>query len=93
MIYRDLPQERKQLAKGQIPELARDKFNRRKAGSFVKKMILITVKQIQDRITEQAVYDIKTTRLSDKENSAFHLFHFDHLGAAELIWQTAIVQS
>lgn len=62
MIYRDLPQERKQLAKGQIPELSRDEFSRRKASSFVKKMILIAVKQIEDRITEQAVHDIKQWR-------------------------------
>lgn len=75
MIYRDLPQERKQLAEGQIPELARHKFNRRKASSFVKKMILITVKQIEDGITVEAVYGTKTTGLCDKENNIFHENH------------------
>lgn len=45
-----------------MPELSRDEFSRRKASSFVKKMILIAVKQIEDRITEQAVHDIKQWR-------------------------------
>lgn len=79
MIYRDLPQEKKTAGnRGHIPELPGDEFNRREAGSFVKKMMIrITVKsrlRIElrsgrgDDVTKQKKTIIFTNSLPATEN-------------------------
>lgn len=95
MIYRDLPQEKKTAGnRGHIPELPGDEFNRREAGSFVKKMMIrITVKSRSrvelrsgrgDDVTKQKKTIIFTKLTSSyrkplKLNDCFTSY-FGHLG-------------